>query len=185
MQVKSPCVGICSSTSFGDEWCIGCGRHRDDVRDWNGMDISGKLNALIRAEENKMIKEAKRFMVVTNVDCSACDLNGADPCCEDCAGTGHYEIHTPVPDSTIAEILEHHKLVAAAKEYDASPPDAEWSENHPIFSMAAEIDRLRTQVVTAIGWTYADACVHLDQGKDYRRVEVPTILDRARRELGI
>lgn len=31
----SPCVGICSSTSFGDEVCIGCGRTAQEVIEWN------------------------------------------------------------------------------------------------------------------------------------------------------
>lgn len=33
-------------------------------------------------------------------------------------------------------------LVAAAKDYDAADDDAEWEAPHPIFQMAADIDRL-------------------------------------------
>ena len=35
----------------------------------------------------------------------------------------------------------------------------------------------------AIVWMYADACVMADEGTDIRKVEVPTILDRAITEL--
>lgn len=37
--------------------------------------------------------------------------------------------------------------------------------------------------VEAIGWTHADACVHLDGGDDYRKVLVPGILTRAFNDL--
>ncbi len=50
-QVKNPCVGICSATSLGDEYCVGCGRYWKDVRDWNGMTADQKLAALDRARE--------------------------------------------------------------------------------------------------------------------------------------
>ena len=33
--------------------------------------------------------------------------------------------------------------------------------------------------IEALGWSYADACVHLDKGEDYRQIEVPSILNRA------
>ena len=31
----SPCIGICSATSFGDAICIGCGRTFEEVIAWN------------------------------------------------------------------------------------------------------------------------------------------------------
>jgi len=33
--------------------------------------------------------------------------------------------------------------------------------------------------IEAIGWATADACVALDEGQDYRKIEVPSILARA------
>ena len=34
-----------------------------------------------------------------------------------------------------------------------------------------------------VGWMYADACSSLDNGKDYRKVDVPVLLERLRKEL--
>ncbi len=36
-DTDSPCVGICSSTSLGDEICIGCGRTAEEVIVWNTL----------------------------------------------------------------------------------------------------------------------------------------------------
>ncbi|MDY6896288.1 MAG: hypothetical protein SVO01_12870 [Thermotogota bacterium] len=33
--------------------------------------------------------------------------------------------------------------------------------------------------VETLGWAYADACVHLDKNEDYRKLNVPEILNRA------
>ena len=30
----SPCIGICSTTQFGDDRCKGCGRTQTEIRDW-------------------------------------------------------------------------------------------------------------------------------------------------------
>lgn len=60
-----------------------------------------------------------------------------------------------------------------------------WAAVHD--PLQTKIDKLEEAVhsvrVEAIGWAYADACVHLDKGEDYRKVEVPTILDRALKDL--
>lgn len=37
----------------------------------------------------------------------------------------------------------------------------------------------------AIGWTHANACVTLDKGEDPRLQEVPNILERAKKDLGV
>lgn len=42
------------------------------------------------------------------------------------------------------------------------------------------IEGVRTE---AIGWTYADACISLDKGIDYRKITVPSILARAEVDL--
>ena len=36
-----------------------------------------------------------------------------------------------------------------------------------------------------VGWMYADACTSLDRGEDYRKIEVPALLKRLRKELEI
>ena len=42
---------------------------------------------------------------------------------------------------------------------------------------------LSKEVVEAIGWTVAWACCALDDGLDPRQIEVPEVLDAARRDL--
>lgn len=37
--------------------------------------------------------------------------------------------------------------------------------------------------IKAIGWAVADACIALDKGQDYRKIEVPSILARAMMDL--
>lgn len=44
--IRHPCIGICSTTSFGDDICRGCGRTAEIVRDWNGMKTWQKVSAL-------------------------------------------------------------------------------------------------------------------------------------------
>ena len=35
----------------------------------------------------------------------------------------------------------------------------------------------------AIGWTHADACIHMDKDINYRKIEIPEILERAKIDL--
>ena len=37
--------------------------------------------------------------------------------------------------------------------------------------------------VEAIGWAIADACVAIDRRKDYRKIEIPSIIERAKHDL--
>ena len=48
----SPCVGVCSATSLGDEICIGCGRTFLEVRDWNTYSAQQKrmINCRLQAQ---------------------------------------------------------------------------------------------------------------------------------------
>jgi predicted Fe-S protein YdhL (DUF1289 family) len=41
--VKTPCIGICSTTSFGDKICRGCKRFNFEVIGWNGFTHEQKL----------------------------------------------------------------------------------------------------------------------------------------------
>jgi len=56
-------------------------------------------------------------------------------------------------------------------------------DEHEIYPTTNAYDALEKYIegvrAEAIGWTYADACVSLDKGQDYRQIEVPSILDRA------
>jgi hypothetical protein len=38
--------------------------------------------------------------------------------------------------------------------------------------------------IEALGWAYADAYTVLDNGQDYRKVEIPSIIERATKDLG-
>ena len=42
-NTDSPCVGICSATSLGDEICIGCGRTAEEVIMWNRLSDAEKI----------------------------------------------------------------------------------------------------------------------------------------------
>lgn len=49
--VKTPCIGICSTTSFGDPVCRGCKRYLFEVIDWNAYDQFEKGAVLKRLEK--------------------------------------------------------------------------------------------------------------------------------------
>ena len=48
--VKTPCIGICSTTSFGDLVCRGCKRYGFEVIRWNVYDEDAKRAVLKRLE---------------------------------------------------------------------------------------------------------------------------------------
>ena len=48
---KTPCIGICSTTSLGDSVCRGCKRYSFEVINWNRYDESGKTAVLRRIEK--------------------------------------------------------------------------------------------------------------------------------------
>ena len=49
-SLKTPCLGICSTTSVGDVVCRGCKRYAFEVIDWNGYDVEAKSAVLSRIE---------------------------------------------------------------------------------------------------------------------------------------
>lgn len=49
--IKTPCIGICSTTSFGDPVCRGCKRYAFEVIGWNGYDAAAKQAVLKRIEK--------------------------------------------------------------------------------------------------------------------------------------
>ncbi|MCH7672363.1 MAG: DUF1289 domain-containing protein [Proteobacteria bacterium] len=58
--VKTPCIGICSTTSFGDVVCRGCRRYSFEVINWNSYDAAAKAAVLKRIEKlNCQILENK------------------------------------------------------------------------------------------------------------------------------
>ena len=54
-SIKTPCLGICSTTSVGDVVCRGCKRYAFEVIDWNGYDDEAMaamvVNTLIAGAE--------------------------------------------------------------------------------------------------------------------------------------
>lgn len=60
VAVKTPCLGICSTTSLGDAVCRGCKRYSFEVINWNGYDVQAKSAVLKRIEKlNTQILENK------------------------------------------------------------------------------------------------------------------------------
>jgi predicted Fe-S protein YdhL (DUF1289 family) len=57
LKIDNPCVGVCSTTTVGSIWCVGCGRHYKDVIGWNGFDTDQKILAMHRAVLHKARKE--------------------------------------------------------------------------------------------------------------------------------
>jgi predicted Fe-S protein YdhL (DUF1289 family) len=49
--VKTPCIGICSTTSVGDPICRGCKRFAVEVIDWNAYSQSQKQAVVDRLEQ--------------------------------------------------------------------------------------------------------------------------------------
>ena len=47
---KTPCIGICSTTSLGDRVCRGCRRYSFEVIKWNSYDPQEKTAVLTRIE---------------------------------------------------------------------------------------------------------------------------------------
>ncbi len=48
VSVKTPCIGICSTTSVGDSICRGCKRFAAEVIEWNLYSDSQKAAVLTR-----------------------------------------------------------------------------------------------------------------------------------------
>ncbi|MEX1196915.1 MAG: DUF1289 domain-containing protein [Pseudohongiellaceae bacterium] len=49
--VKTPCIGICSTTSLGDNLCRGCKRFAFEVIDWNLYGADEKRAVLLRIDK--------------------------------------------------------------------------------------------------------------------------------------
>lgn len=50
-STRTPCIGICSTTSFGDSVCRGCKRYSFEVIHWNSYDDAAKSAVLNRIEK--------------------------------------------------------------------------------------------------------------------------------------
>ena len=57
LTVNNPCVGICSTSTVGSVWCVGCNRYYKDVIAWNRYSVEEKILAMQRAVEHRKAKE--------------------------------------------------------------------------------------------------------------------------------
>lgn len=57
LKVNNPCVGICSTSTVGSIWCVGCNRYYKDVIAWNAYSLEEKILAMHRACEHRKAKE--------------------------------------------------------------------------------------------------------------------------------
>lgn len=62
-RIKTPCIGICSTTSLGDKICRGCQRFGFEVINWNGYSDQEKLAVLKRIDQLTSQIMAARFRI--------------------------------------------------------------------------------------------------------------------------
>ncbi len=62
-DVKTPCIGICSTTSLGDRVCRGCKRYAAEVIHWNSYDETAKGAVLARIEQLVVQLLDSRFQI--------------------------------------------------------------------------------------------------------------------------
>jgi len=55
-RVANPCQGICSTSTVGSIFCVGCHRHYKDIIRWNTYTQSQKIEAMWRANQHRKLK---------------------------------------------------------------------------------------------------------------------------------
>jgi uncharacterized protein len=75
-QTKTPCIGICSTTSFGDKICRGCKRFAYEVINWNSFSESEKSAVMDRVEHltNQIMEDKFRIVSVQKLEQVMCDF---------------------------------------------------------------------------------------------------------------
>ena len=63
--VKTPCIGICSTTSLGDKICRGCKRFNYEVINWNQYSEDEKRAVLRRIDQLTSQIMAARFQILS------------------------------------------------------------------------------------------------------------------------
>lgn len=63
-RVRTPCIGICSTTSFGDRICRGCKRFNFEVINWNGYSETEKQAVQARINQFTQQLMAGKFRIV-------------------------------------------------------------------------------------------------------------------------
>lgn len=69
MSVKTPCIGVCSTTSLGDVVCRGCKRYAFEVINWNTYDETAKKSVLDRIEKlvTQILENKFRIFSIPNL----------------------------------------------------------------------------------------------------------------------
>lgn len=62
-NVKTPCIGICSTTSFGDKICRGCKRFNYEVLHWNTYEEEEKRAVMSRIDQLTSQLMSERFQI--------------------------------------------------------------------------------------------------------------------------
>jgi len=78
--VKTPCIGICSTTSVGDPICRGCKRFAFEVIDWNAYTEDEKRAVLLRIEALVRPIVEDRFIIRSAQSLAAGLKRQAVPC---------------------------------------------------------------------------------------------------------
>jgi uncharacterized protein len=63
LEPRTPCIGICSTTSLGDPICRGCKRFAFEVIHWNSYAEAEKLSVLDRLEKLVVQILSERFLI--------------------------------------------------------------------------------------------------------------------------
>lgn len=64
-NIKTPCIGICSTTSFGDTICRGCKRFNFEVLNWNAYSEEEKAAVMRRIDQLTSQIMATHFRIVS------------------------------------------------------------------------------------------------------------------------
>jgi len=70
-RTRTPCIGICSTTSVGDAICRGCKRYAFEVIRWNGYSEVEKEAVLSRIEALTVQILAGKFAIVSEQELAA------------------------------------------------------------------------------------------------------------------
>ena len=70
-RTRTPCIGICSTTSVGDAICRGCKRYAFEVIRWNGYSAEEKEAVLARIEALTVQILQGKFDIVSEDDLAA------------------------------------------------------------------------------------------------------------------
>jgi len=127
--VRTPCIGICSTTSVGDRICRGCKRFAFEVIDWNGYTNEQKRAILARIEKLVVPIVETRFIIRSKPDLEA----------------GLKRLSVPLNPDTPPEVWLHSLLKKRLNRIDSLPDFGvdvrpQW-QHLTLAALAEEMDR--------------------------------------------